>query len=238
MKVERRNLQKPELRVEGDTTPVIKGYAAVFNAESHDLGFFYEKIRAGAFKKTITDGADVRALFNHDPAYVVGRISNKTLSLREDAHGLYVEAIPPDTTWARDLVSSIKRGDIDQMSIGFRSIKDEWSRDGEKRLRELLEVQLLEVSAVAFAAYPQTRVSARAYKGLDMAFLLDALGRWENGERRAEDCETMVKSIEILKRALSETEPGNHSGQNNDGAQVRNIGNLRRRLMIAEKELI
>src|SRR4030066_926570 len=74
-----------------------------------DLGYFYEKIRAGAFKKTITDGADVRALFNHDTAYVVGRVSNKTLSLREDAHGLYVEAIPPDTTWARDLVSSIKR---------------------------------------------------------------------------------------------------------------------------------
>ena len=52
-----------ELRVENDEKePVIRGYAAIFDQWSEDLGGFREIIRKGTFKKTLKDGADVRAL--------------------------------------------------------------------------------------------------------------------------------------------------------------------------------
>ena len=60
--VERRYLPA-EFRANDDGT--VEGYAAVFDQWSEDLGFFRERIRAGAFKKTIRE-SDVRALFNHE----------------------------------------------------------------------------------------------------------------------------------------------------------------------------
>ena len=151
-----------ELRVEGDETKKITGHAAVFDKWSEDLGGFREKIRAGAFKKTIKE-ADVRALFNHDPNFVLGRNKAGTLSLEEDAKGLAISIEPPDTQWARDLTTSIERGDIDQMSFGFRTVKDLWTNpDGKDTERELLEVELYDVSPVTFPAYPQTDVGVRS----------------------------------------------------------------------------
>ena len=52
-----------------------------------------------------------------------------TLVLEEDDIGLKVRISPPDTSWAKDLVTSIKRGDISQMSIGFLVEEDKWSTD-------------------------------------------------------------------------------------------------------------
>jgi HK97 family phage prohead protease len=151
-----------ELRIQDNDAggKTLVGYAAVFDRWSEDLGFFREIIRAGAFRKTLSDGADVRALFNHDPNFVLGRTKSGTLRLEEDERGLRIEGDLPDTQMVRDLViSPIERGDIDQMSFGFRSVKDEWNEDYTER--ELLEVQLFDVSAVTFPAYPQTEVGVR-----------------------------------------------------------------------------
>src|SRR5688572_16787467 len=93
--LELRYLSTTELRVEGDKSPKIRGYAAMFDAWSEKLfGLFREKIRAGAFAKTIQE-ADIRALVNHDPNYILGRNRAGTLSLREDGRGLAVEILPP-----------------------------------------------------------------------------------------------------------------------------------------------
>lgn len=138
----------------------IVGYAAVFNQLSVDLGAFREKIAPGAFKKTIQE-ADIRALWNHDPNFVLGRTKSRTLRLQEDEKGLAIEIIPPNTTWARDLMESIKRGDIDQMSFGFRAIKEDWETEGEQLIRVLKEVELFDVSPVTFPAYPTTDVQVR-----------------------------------------------------------------------------
>ncbi len=152
-----------ELRVEGDDNPKIVGHAAVFNKWSEDLGGFREKIASGAFTKTINEG-DIRALFNHDPNFVLGRNKAGTLTLEEDKKGLKVSIEPPDTQWARDLTTSIERGDINQMSFGFRTVKDEWTtpKNGKENKRELLEVELFDVSPVTFPAYPQTDVGVRS----------------------------------------------------------------------------
>lgn len=144
--------------------PMIRGYAAVFNAWADIIpGLFRERIAPGAFRKTLRD-ADVRALVNHDPNYVLGRNKAGTLELREDKHGLAVEIEPPDAQWARDLMVSMKRGDISQMSFGFRPVR--WTEDINDRSEPLeitlQEVTLFDVSVVTFPAYPQTEAWARS----------------------------------------------------------------------------
>jgi HK97 family phage prohead protease len=84
---------------EGESGPVIEGYAAVFDQLSVDLGGWRERIAPGAFKRTIGE-SDVRALWDHDAKYVLGRNRAGTLALEEDARGLRIQATPPATQWA------------------------------------------------------------------------------------------------------------------------------------------
>lgn len=151
-----------ETRDDGKRT--IRGHAAVFNQLSEDLGGFREQISPGAFADAIkTD--DVRALFNHNPDYVLGRNLAGTLKMSEDARGLAIEIDPPDTQVARDLVVSMERGDITQMSFGFsvRPNGQNWGKDDEgKVVRTLTKLRLFDVSPVTYPAYPQTDVAVRS----------------------------------------------------------------------------
>jgi uncharacterized protein len=159
-----RNLPLQEIRVlrqEGEPAK-ITGYAAVFDKMSEVMWGFREVIRPGAFTNTLKT-ADVRALWQHDTASPLGRNKNGTLELEEDALGLRISITPPDTQWGRDAVTSIDRGDVDQMSFGFMTLNDKWSKDENGfDLRELLEVELYEVSPVTFPAYPDTSVAVRS----------------------------------------------------------------------------
>jgi HK97 family phage prohead protease len=154
-----------DLRVtrEAAKPPRIVGHAAVFDQLSEDLGGFREKVVKGAFRKTLRE-ADVRALLNHDSNYVLGRNTAGTLRVKEDKEGLAVDIDPPDTTWARDLLVSMERGDINQMSFGFRVVKEEWDdTDKANVVRTLSEVELFDVSPVTYPAYPQTSVSVKRH---------------------------------------------------------------------------
>jgi HK97 family phage prohead protease len=163
--IERRILCK-EVRVDstGDK-PVIRGYAAVFNQLSEDLGGFREQLATGAFTDALA-GSDVRALINHDPNLVLGRNKAGTLAMREDASGLYAEIMPPDTQAARDLVALMERGDVSQMSFAFTVAKEDqtWTREGTGPwLRTIKRVsQLYDVSVVTYPAYSQTSAAVRA----------------------------------------------------------------------------
>lgn len=153
-----------EVRVEEDAEgrAHIRGYGAVFNQWSEDLGFFTEIIEPGAFSKTLQE-ADVRSLWNHDVNYVLGRNRAETLRLFEDERGLGYDVVPPDTQWARDLLVSIRRGDVNQSSFGFETIRDVWGQEEDGRVtRRLIEVRLFDVGPVTFPAYPQTSAEARA----------------------------------------------------------------------------
>lgn len=156
--MERRCLPTSELRI-ADDSPKITGYAAVFNTWADIGGWFRESIKPGAFRKTIKE-ADVRALWNHDPNYVLGRNKAGTLRLREDAKGLAVEIDPVDSMWANDLVKSMKRGDVSQMSFGFTVNKEEI--DPVKDERVLTDVTLFDVSVVTYPAYPTTSAQVRS----------------------------------------------------------------------------
>src|SRR5206468_13048750 len=77
---------------------------------------------------------------------------------------LAVEIDPPDTQAARDLLVSMERGDITQMSFGFSTIADTWTyeRENDLTMRTLDRCQLFDVSPVTFPAYPDTDVSVRS----------------------------------------------------------------------------
>lgn len=170
-KKELRMLPLKEIRInESDGGTFIEGHAAVFDSWSETLGGifpFKEKVRKGAFAESI-DRDDIRALFNHDPNYVLGRNRAGTLELVEDDVGLRVRITPPDTSWARDITTSIRRGDISQMSIGFVVEDDEWSSSNGIDTRELKKVRLFDVSPVTFPAYTATDVGVRAMQEYDM----------------------------------------------------------------------
>lgn len=159
---ERRVIGGPvEARQDGDVRQ-LSGYAAVFNTVTDIAGLFREQIAPGAFTEAVTRD-DVRALFNHDANFVLGRTASGTLSLREDAQGLRYDVTPPSTTWATDLMVSVSRGDITQSSFAFSVDDESWEYPaGVLPLRTIRKATLYDVSPVTYPAYASTSVSARA----------------------------------------------------------------------------
>lgn len=195
--LERRFMVVQELRVAGtEDEPVIEGYAAVFGSLSLNLGGFRERIRQGAFTKTIQE-ADIRALFNHDPNYVLGRKRAGTLELAEDERGLFMRVRPPKAQWAADLVESIRRGDVDQQSFSFRTIRDEWTEEDNEIVRTLVEVRLFDVGPVTFPAYESTTIQARTLEGLGVSLeeFADAFERARSGAELDHGARAILHSV-------------------------------------------
>jgi HK97 family phage prohead protease len=124
-------------------------------------------------------------LFNHDPNLILGRNRSGTLILSEDDKGLRIEIDPPDTQSSRDLMVSIGRGDVNQMSFGFvvRSNGQVWEKDNDGRvMRTLTAVRLFDISPVVFPAYLETAVAVRA------------LNRWQSVRPQ--------QSVTVMRRRL------------------------------------
>jgi HK97 family phage prohead protease len=200
--MERRFLAR-EVRVEeaDDGSAHIRGYAAVFGEWSPEMFGFRELIEPGAFKKTIGE-ADIRSLFNHDPNFVLGRNAAGTLVLEEDDVGLAYDVRVPEVQWARDLVVSMRRGDVSQSSFGFDTIKDEWEQDdeGEDIRRRLVEVRLYDVGPVTFAAYPQTSAEARS-RVEEITAEPSQEGHSDDGSDNGEEAKARAR-LEIRRRRL------------------------------------
>jgi HK97 family phage prohead protease len=182
-KVERRLITTELRATTADGKRKIGGYAAVFNSLSVVLWDFREEIAPGAFAEAIAKN-NVRALWNHDTSEVLGASGNGTLYLAEDAKGLRFELELPDTQRGRDAFTLIERGDVSQMSFGFRSLPDgsEWRIDEDGQyIRRLLKADLLEVSPVTFPAYPATSVGVRAEMLGDEVQIPDAVRRAAQG---------------------------------------------------------
>lgn len=186
-KKEIRMLPIQELRIDDSLDGKIVGHASVFDSWSETLGGifpFKEIVRKGTFTETIKFD-DIRALFNHDPNFVLGRNKAGTLELEEDEIGLRVVITPPDTSWANDLIKNIRRGDISQMSIGFIVLEDTWGTQDGIDIREIKKVQLFDVSIVTYPAYTQTDVGVRAMESYkDYRSKLDEA---QNAAKRAKE---------------------------------------------------
>ncbi len=166
MKYETRACKRLEVRASADSKFIgtLTGYAAVFNSESEDFGGWKEVIRPGAFARSLKQLPDVRALMQHVTGDIIARAGNVgTLRLQEDDAGLKVEIDLIDTQVCRDCLANVRAGLLDAMSFGFMPVpgKSKWSDAGEYALRELLDVDLFEVSVVTWPAYADTEIGTR-----------------------------------------------------------------------------
>lgn len=164
--------EHPEMRVmqlrsgefqtrEDGEEQIIEGYFSVFNSNYEMWEGASESIAPGAFDSSM--GSDIRALTNHDTTLVLGRTKANTLELKPDSHGLWGRIrINPKDSDAVNTYERVKRGDVDQCSIGFmiRDEETEFGADGSIHWT-IKDVELFEVSICTFPAYEETSVSAR-----------------------------------------------------------------------------
>lgn len=144
----------------------ITGYTAVFGVDTVIETYFdsfRERIKKGAFRRALREGQDVRALRNHDPDNLLGRSKSKTLRMKEDDIGLFVEIDLDDTQVGRDTAAMVARGDMSGMSFAFVPKKVTWlaGSDGELDLRIIEDVDLYDVGPVTYPAYEQTSADAK-----------------------------------------------------------------------------
>lgn len=160
--MQRRYMQASELRINDreDGPTQIMGYAVRFNTLSDMLWGFREEIAPNAFD---VDGADIRALWQHDSSLVLGRTTAGTLRLAPDDIGLAFTVDVPDTQIGHDALVSIARGDVDGMSFAFTLLPDgeRWVEREGVAIRIVTDATLHEISPVTFPAYPSTSVEAR-----------------------------------------------------------------------------
>lgn len=173
-----------EIRSGGDLRAIssnkLSGYAAVFNKLSQDLGGFVEQIRAGAFARSLKDGAAVRALYEHDNNKLLGNTRSGTLKLSEDQKGLRFELDLPATSYAHDLAVLVERGDISGMSFGFIVPPggDSWEMRSGVLTRDLIDVQLSEITVTANPAYLDTEVAKRSMQRHHLDEYLNTQALW------------------------------------------------------------
>lgn len=158
---ERRSLSAPfEVRAASDSVLTLTGYASVFNAPYDIMGGppygFSEVVDSRAFERTLKASPDLHLLINHE-GMPLARTKSGTLALSTDGHGLKVQAtldrLDPDV---QRLEPKMARGDMNEMSFAFRTLRDSWNDDETER--RLLEVSLDkgDVSVVNFGANPAT----------------------------------------------------------------------------------
>ena len=167
-----------ERRNDDEAAPkVITGYAAVFYQPGDPTTEYrlwqdaYERVLPGCFDAAIREGDIVRGLANHKSEWLLGRSDKGTVRLSVDLVGLRYEIDPPDTQAGRDTMVLLERGDLDASSFGFRAYGGKrgsvgWideTRDGRSiEIRELREVELVDVGPVTFAAYQAATAGLRS----------------------------------------------------------------------------
>ncbi|AMY10576.1 phage prohead protease, HK97 family [Luteitalea pratensis] len=164
------------------------GYALRFGVSSEPLtgkngATFVEQIDSHALDR-LPQRRDVKALLAHDSSRVLGSTKAGTLKLAVDTVGLRFELTPPNSPAGVDLVESVRRRDLDGVSFGFKTLRDEW-REGSPPLRLLTDVDLFEISFVAWPAYLAADVAIEARALMHAAQLVARQGRAQR--RRALD---------------------------------------------------
>ncbi|HZP20084.1 MAG TPA: HK97 family phage prohead protease [Bauldia sp.] len=142
---------RTDLAVEADGT--FAGYASLFGKP--DLG--RDIVLPGAFRASLAKrgAAGIKMLFQHDPNQPIGVWSE----VREDARGLYVKGrLTPGVARAREVLSLMRAGALDGLSIGYRTVRGR--TDQKTGIRSLIEIDLWEISVVTFPMLPEARVSS------------------------------------------------------------------------------
>ena len=186
-----------EVRADDDGKVTFDGIASVVNtpyAVRDMWGEYMETIERGAFTKTLKEKADVRLLLNHE-GVPLARTKSGTLKLSASPDLRAVAELDPSSPLVQTIRSAMSRGDLDQMSIGFRVHRQEWNEDYTERF--IREVELFDVSVVTYPASPTTSASLRSLDELLTVFP-------EGGEY---DPDEVKRAIAHLNRLLPAETP-------------------------------
>ena len=159
-------MEKLEIRGEGDGQ-MVRGQGVPYNRMSEDMGGWNEIIRSGAATESLKAN-DIAMLWAHDQAQPVSRegATRSPLEIEERSSGVwFTQAADAFTEFQLQKISD---GVVQKMSFGF-FIEDfekdqKWHEDkrGHLVLREILKMNLREISPVVFPAYPSTKVALRS----------------------------------------------------------------------------
>ncbi len=144
------------------------GYASLFGKA--DLG--RDVVMPGAFRASLArrGAAGVKMLFQHDPAEPIGVWTD----IREDGHGLHVRGqLTTGVARAREVLALMRAGALDGLSIGYRTVRGR--KEPKSGVRQLLEVDLWEISVVTFPMLPEARIAS--VKAADAAAVMRAIRR-------------------------------------------------------------
>lgn len=198
-----REYRSLQMDAEDDKEFQVRGYATTFDQEYllyrlNDGREVREKVINSAFDDTDMD--DVIFQYDHE-GRVFARISNQTLRLDKDEHGLLVDAYLGGTETGKSLYEEIKGGYTNKMSFGFTVDDDSVEETPYGYLRTIKAIgKLYDVSAVSLPANDYTEISARSHCDGAIAEIEAERLRLEE-ERRllAEQKESLLNRIKTLK---------------------------------------
>jgi HK97 family phage prohead protease len=170
----------------------IEGYASIFgNIDSHK-----DIVMGGAFKKTLNEnGNRIKLLWQHNINEPIG----KPVKISEDSKGLYFEAKISNTTMGNNALELVKDGVLNEMSIGYDPIKDEW--DSKRNVRLLREIKLYEISVVTFASNADAQIS-----GVKMDMFAKLIEELKAGRAISQQNQDKIRTAVDALNALIEVE--------------------------------
>ena len=189
----------------------ISGMPIVFD-QATDMGWYEETISRGALDAT--DLKDVRFLVGHNTEGIpLARSRNNNehstmqMTVTDEGMAIRVDLDTENNAEAKALYSAVKRGDVSGMSFMFTVDKDSWAdTDTDYPKRTILGIRrVLEVSAVAFPAYPQTSIQV-ASEGVELdsvrASLESARKAIEEEKRQKAEDERRTAALERLNKLI------------------------------------
>ena len=198
-----------EVREEENTEKVVEGYATTFNEpyelyryedRNGNLVTVYEQVDREAFEGA--DTSDVIMQYDHE-GRVFARLSNGTLELNADDHGLKVTANLGGTEIGRNLYEEIKGGYTNKMSFGFTVAEDDIKPNGADYLRTIRKIgKLYDVSAVSYPQNGYTELSARSHcEGVIAEIETERMKAEEEQRIAQERKEKLLSRLDALKGA-------------------------------------
>ena len=197
---EYRKFEGVELRKSEDGRMVVEGYATTFDQPYRLMGdkdvTINEQVDRHAFDET--DMSDVIMQYDHE-GRVFARLSNWTLQLEADDHGLKITADLGGTEIGRQLFEEIDGGYTNKMSFGFTVTGDKKTRSKDENghitvLRTITKIgKLYDVSAVSLPANDATEISARSIGDGLIAEALEEVKAEEERERKIGEIRKLLK---------------------------------------------
>lgn len=206
VEIEVRSFSNFEIRQVGqgeDKETHIQGYALVFDSMSEDMGF-REIISRGALDNC--DMSSVTLDFNHLSDKILARNSKNmgpgSLILKVDDKGLFFDAIPTDTSYARDLITNMESSIVGKCSFNFNVdwLDDEaqtwdWaSGDKDFDLRTIHKIK--KISGISV-------VTAPAYESTTTAVYQRGKEEYLEESKKAKEVEVRKLEIELIETELS-----------------------------------